>query len=76
MDADIVTDTRRNLAAAGFDTVEVVLGDGALDHPDGAPYDRITAAVGAFGIPDSWLSQLAPGGRLVIPLRFPVKSAC
>jgi protein-L-isoaspartate(D-aspartate) O-methyltransferase len=54
----------------GVDTVEGVLGDGALGHPDGAPYDRIVAAVGAFGIPEGWLAQLAPGGRLVVPLRI------
>jgi protein-L-isoaspartate(D-aspartate) O-methyltransferase len=70
VDADIVDDAQRNLAAAAFDAVEVVLGDGALGYPAGAPYDRIVAAVGAFGIPDSWLSQLAPGGRLVVPLRI------
>lgn len=70
VDADIVADAQRNLAAVGVDTVEVVLGDGALGHQDGAPYDRIVAAVGAFGIPDRWLSQLAPGGRLVVPLRI------
>lgn len=45
----------------------MVLGDGALGQPGGGPYDRI---VGAFGIPDSWLSQMAPGGRLVVPLRI------
>lgn len=70
VDADVVADARRNLAAAGCDTVEVVLGDGALGHPTGAPYDRVVAAVGAFGIPDGWLAQLAPGGRLVVPLRI------
>lgn len=70
VDGDVAADAHRNLAAAGFDTVQVVHGDGALGHPDRAPYDRITAAVGAFGIPESWLSQLAPGGRLVVPLRI------
>lgn len=62
VDGDVVADARRNLAAAGFDTVEVMLGDGALGHPAGAPYDRIVAAVGAFGIPEGWLAQLALGG--------------
>lgn len=70
VDPDVVADARHNLTAAGCDTVHVVLGDGALGHPDGAPYDRIVAAVGAYGIPDSWLAQLGPGGRLVVPLRI------
>lgn len=70
VDADIVADARHNLHAAGVTNVEVVHGDGALGHPDGAPYDRIVATVGAYGIPDSWLSPLAPAGRLVVPLRI------
>lgn len=48
----------------------VILGDGALGYPEGAPYDRIIATVGAFEVPDAWLDQLAPGGRLVVPLRL------
>lgn len=48
----------------------VVLGDGALGHADGAPYDRIVATVGAHGIPHAWLEQLSPGGRLVVPQRL------
>lgn len=69
VDADIVADAQRNLAVADVNNVSVVLGDGALGYPDGGPYDRIVATVGAFGIPGSWLSQLAPDGRLVVPVR-------
>jgi protein-L-isoaspartate O-methyltransferase len=50
VDPEVVADARRNLAA-GFDTVEVVLDDGALGHPNRAPYDRITAAVGRLRHP-------------------------
>ncbi len=70
VDADIVDDARRRLAAAEVGNVEVVLGDGALGYPDGVQFDRIVATVGAWDIPQSWLSQLAPGGRLVVPLRI------
>ena len=34
------------------------------------PYDRIIVTVGAFDIPPAWREQLAPGGRLVVPLRW------
>ncbi|MGH3885393.1 MAG: hypothetical protein ACRDSZ_02300 [Pseudonocardiaceae bacterium] len=47
-----------------------MLGDGALGHRPGAPFDRIVATVGAYGIPDAWLAQLAPTGRLVVPARI------
>lgn len=70
VDADIVDHARERLAAAGVRNVDVVLGDGALGYPAGAPYDRIVATVGAYGIPNGWLTQLAPTGRLVVPLRI------
>ena len=44
--------------------------DGALGHPDAAPYDRIIATVGAHGVPHAWLDQLGPGGRLLVPQRI------
>ncbi len=70
VDTDIVAHARERLTAAGVGNVAVVLGDGALGHPAGAPYDRVVATVGAYGIPDDWLSQLTPAGRLVVPLRI------
>jgi protein-L-isoaspartate(D-aspartate) O-methyltransferase len=50
--------------------VEVLVGDGALGAAGGAPYDRIIATVGAYGIPENWFSQLKPAGRLVVPVRL------
>lgn len=70
VDDDIVDGARTNLAAAGFNNVDVILRDGALGHPDGAPYLKIVATVGAHGIPHAWLDQLAPGGRLLVPMRL------
>ncbi|MET8090793.1 methyltransferase, FxLD system [Micromonospora sp. NPDC005220] len=70
VDEDLVAGARDHLAAAGVANVEVVHGDGALGHPAGAPYDRIIATVGAWETPTPWLDQLAPGGRLVVPLRL------
>lgn len=70
VDDDLVDGARKHLAAAGVTNVEVVCGDGALGHLDGAPYDRIVATVGAWETPTAWLEQLAPDGRLVVPLRL------
>ncbi|MEU7002668.1 methyltransferase, FxLD system [Nonomuraea sp. NPDC046570] len=70
VDEDLVAGAREHLAAAGVANVEVVLGDGALGYTAGAPYDRIIATVGAYETPTAWLDQLAPGGRLVVPLRL------
>ncbi|MFI7419846.1 methyltransferase domain-containing protein [Nonomuraea sp. NPDC049684] len=68
LDAGIVRDARRNLADAGFPQVEVVCADGGEGFAGAAPYDRVIAAVGVWDLAPAWLDQLAPGGRLVVPL--------
>jgi protein-L-isoaspartate(D-aspartate) O-methyltransferase len=44
------------------------LGDGTLGWSAFAPYDRIIVTAGAPEIPSALLKQLAPDGRLVIPI--------
>ena len=68
LDADTVERARENLDAAGCGDVVLVTGDGALGHQDNAPYDRIIATVGVWDLAPAWGAQLAPGGRLVVPL--------
>lgn len=47
--------------------VRLVYGDGMVGHAPAAPYDTIVAAAGGAALPQAWLDQLAPGGRLVAP---------
>lgn len=68
VDPEVVAAARQHLAAAGVDAVRVVLGDGRLGHPEGAPYDRVILTVSAAEVEPAWRAQLAPGGRLVMPL--------
>jgi len=70
VDRDLVEAAAAHLFAAGAANVEVVRGDGALGLPSHAPYDRITVTVGAGDVPPAWVEQLAPRGRLVVPLRL------
>jgi protein-L-isoaspartate(D-aspartate) O-methyltransferase len=49
--------------------VEVKVGDGTLGWPERAPFDAIAVAAVAPRIPDALLADLAPGGRMVIPVR-------
>lgn len=44
--------------------------DGQELRPRGAPFDAIVSAAGGEAIPESWLQQLAPGGRLIAPLQL------
>ncbi len=68
IDDDIADAARQSLAACGLSSVTVVHGDGALGWAPGAPYERIILTVGASDLAPAWVDQLAPGGRLVLPL--------
>lgn len=68
LDEDTVAGAREHLAAAGFQQVDVVCADGMHGHVAGAPYDRIILTVGSWDISSTWLEQLKPGGRLLLPL--------
>jgi protein-L-isoaspartate(D-aspartate) O-methyltransferase len=59
---------RRNLGAAGYDRVEVRVGDGTLGVPDRAPFDAIAVAAAVPELPESLYEQLEPRGRLVVPV--------
>ncbi len=59
---------RRALAQLGYTGVHVHAGDGTLGWAAGAPYDCIAVAAGGPEIPQALLAQLAPHGRLVIPI--------
>ncbi|WP_332897963.1 protein-L-isoaspartate O-methyltransferase family protein [Haladaptatus sp. CMSO5] len=64
----LVYDARRCLAEAGYETVYVDQGDGARGLPAYAPYDKILVEAAAVRPPRALLDQLAPDGRLVMPL--------
>jgi protein-L-isoaspartate(D-aspartate) O-methyltransferase len=59
---------RESLAAAGYDRVEVAVGDGTLGVPERAPFDAIAVAAAAPGLPETLYEQLRPRGRLVVPV--------
>jgi len=56
------------LQSLGFANVTVRIGDGTRGWPSAAPYDAIVVTAGAPAVPASLTGQLAPGGRLVIPV--------
>ena len=66
--AELAELARGNLAAAGYERVEVRLGDGTLGVPDRAPFDAIVVAAAAPEVPASLYEQLVPRGRLVVPV--------
>jgi protein-L-isoaspartate(D-aspartate) O-methyltransferase len=58
---------RENLRTLRLPNLHLLLGDGMLGYPAGAPYAGIVAAAGGEAIPRAWTEQLAVGGRIVAP---------
>jgi len=56
------------LAAAGIRNVSILVGDGTLGWRAYAPYDAMVVAAASPDVPQPLLEQLAPGGRLLVPL--------
>jgi protein-L-isoaspartate(D-aspartate) O-methyltransferase len=56
------------LKAAGVGNVSLLVGDGTLGWSAYAPYQAILVAAGGPEVPQPLLEQLAPAGRLIIPL--------
>ena len=65
---ELAESARRNLAREGYSNVTVVVGDGWQGHPERAPYDAIVVSAAAEELPRSLVSQMADGGRLVVPI--------
>lgn len=60
----------RNLRATGYDASRVTLrtGDGYIGWPEAAPFDVVLVTAAPESVPRPLLDQLAPRGRLVIPV--------
>jgi protein-L-isoaspartate(D-aspartate) O-methyltransferase len=66
--AELAGRARLVLARLQCSNVEVVLGDGTCGLAVHAPYDGILVTAAAPHVPQPLLDQLAPGGRLVLPV--------
>src|SRR6266508_585532 len=65
---DLLVEAEERFRRLGLRNIETRLGDGAGGWPEHAPFDRIIVTAAAPGIPTPLTEQLAPGGRLVIPV--------
>jgi len=62
---------RENLKKAGYDDVEVILGDGTLGYPELAPYDAVSITASTPDIPPPIYQQMASHSRLIAPVGNP-----
>jgi protein-L-isoaspartate(D-aspartate) O-methyltransferase len=67
----LMKQARRRLREIGYRNVHTRLSDGSWGWKDHAPYEGIIVTAAAAEVPLSLLEQLAPGGRLVIPVGGP-----
>lgn len=61
-------DAREALQAAGITTVNMMVGDGTLGWRAFAPFDAILVAAASPDVPAPLVEQLAPAGRMVVPV--------
>ena len=52
----------------GYHNLEIYIGDGSQGLPDMAPFDAIIVTAAAPAIPGPLRSQMANGGRLILPI--------
>lgn len=68
---ELVTIAKERMRRLGYANVAILEGDGTVGCAAEAPFDAILAAASGSHVPKPWLDQLAPGGRLVMPVGHP-----
>jgi protein-L-isoaspartate(D-aspartate) O-methyltransferase len=59
------------LTQEGIGNVTLRVGDGAVGWPEFAPYDEIIVTAAGPEVPPALVTQLRPGGRMIIPIGEP-----
>lgn len=66
--SELASSAAARLDRLGYSTVHVHCGDGTLGLSELAPFDAILVAAAAPAVPEPLRSQLADGGRLILPV--------
>ena len=62
---------RARLERMGYANIEYRIGDGSDGWPEAAPFDRIMVTAAAARFPEDLAAQLAPLGRMIVPVGAP-----
>ena len=66
--SDLHLSAKERLTEMGYENIVYVLGNGYEGYPEKAPYDGILVTAAAPYVPRVLVSQLANGGRMIIPV--------
>ncbi|MDH3426637.1 MAG: protein-L-isoaspartate(D-aspartate) O-methyltransferase, partial [Acidimicrobiia bacterium] len=65
---ELATEAAARLADVSYDQITTLTADGYWGWPDQAPFDAIIVTAAPDHVPQPLVAQLAPGGRMVIPV--------
>jgi protein-L-isoaspartate(D-aspartate) O-methyltransferase len=74
--AELLEKARGNLRPMRLSNLRLVHADGSMGVSEAAPFDGIIVAAAASRIPDALLQQLAPGGRMIVPVGSGDQALC
>jgi protein-L-isoaspartate(D-aspartate) O-methyltransferase len=74
--AELLEKARGNLRSLRLSNLRLVHADGTRGLAEAAPFDGIIVAAAAPGIPGALLQQLAPGGRMIVPVGSGDQALC
>jgi protein-L-isoaspartate(D-aspartate) O-methyltransferase len=74
IDPELITTAMKHVEATGVTNVLATAGDGFQGYREYAPYNRLLATCAVRMLPRLWAEQLAPGGLLLVNLRFHLSS--
>jgi len=66
--ANLANDARKRLIDLGYSNIQVHRANGITGWMENAPYDRIIGTAAPISMPNKLIEQLAPQGRMIIPV--------
>ncbi len=66
--AKLANDARKRLIDLGYSNIQVHNANGITGWRENAPYDRIIGTAAPTSMPDKLIEQLAPEGKMIIPV--------
>lgn len=66
--SSLAESARKLLCSLGYSDISIKVGDGTLGWPEEAPFDAIIVTSGSPSVPETLISQLSDGGRMIIPV--------